>query len=126
MVTGSVVPTVNGGPGVSALSDWVTTMLWRPVWGSDTVTTSWVGGPAITRAGQVAPATSSCSTRRAATCQSRESGFCPAGAEFICTVVVPTPEGMEIRSVGEFHWSPSAEFRMLNWVALLLIVVLSG
>src|SRR4051794_24461599 len=96
MVTGSVVPTVNGGTGVWALSDWVTTMLWMPVWGSETVPSSWVGGPAMTRAGQVAPAMSSCWTRRAASSQSSESGFWPAGAEFICTVVVPAPEGMLI------------------------------
>src|SRR3954447_18724712 len=126
MVTGSVVPTVNGGTGVSALSDWVTTMLCRPVWGSETVTWGWVGGPAMTRAGQVAPATSSCWTRRAASSQSSESGFWPAGAEFICTVVVPTPDGMEIGVRIVLYSAPWAELRMLNRVGLLLIVVLSG
>src|SRR5436305_931854 len=126
MVTGSVVPTVNGGTGVSALSDWVTTMLCRPVWASETVTWSWVGGPAITRAGQVAPAMSSCWTRRAATCQSSESGFWPAGAEFICTVVVPTPDGMLMDRGMVLYSGPWSEFRMLYCVGLLLIVVLSG
>src|SRR5438552_979954 len=58
MTTGSVVPTVKGGTGVSALSDLVTTIDWIPVAASWTVNSSWVGGPGIVwwaKASQVVP-----------------------------------------------------------------------
>ena len=120
------MPTVNGGTGVSALSDWVTTMLWMPVWGSRNGHYQLGRRPGDDPRRAVAPAMSSCWTRKAATCQSRESGFWPAGSEFICTVVVPTPDGMVIVSGMVLYSGPWSEFRMLNRVGLLLTVVLSG
>src|SRR5215216_1749885 len=132
--TGAVVPGMKGGTTVSAFSDRITTIETSPEPLSWNVVTAWAGGPENTVVGQVGGAggTSWMSpfgsgTRKAVISHSRESGFWPAGAEFICTTVLSTLAGTLIVYRSVVHCCPSGALSStLNRVGLLLTVVLSG